>query len=390
MLLTKITRKWFVITAVLIALMVLSSPTALVYFTFIAFYFIYLLFWTKKYSNLFVIALAFISGLLLSSYYWLSVLMESRFTQQALTKNLHILYQPISDLLFRSYKFGLLFQGPNGELYFIVGFIQWILIGAAVLLLIKNKFNKKDKPLLILFLIAFIATVFFVTPYSQFIWDYFSLYKSLQFSFRLLILLSFLAAIIAGFVVKKINNSKLFYLICFLAIFSTIVNWGNRKMIPEQTDVAILKILPFAPALEEAGGDPAVPIWSVKSNTYWKKNIPNSHLEVLTGNAVVKEIKRNSTQHEYIVSVTGDTLFKENTLYFPNWTLRANNQIRKITYTNPRYPGVIIFSLPKGLYKVDLSFDNSQVRTIGQSLSICALAAIIFLGLFPVKKQRNH
>ena len=203
-----------------------------------------------------------------------------------------------------------------------------------------------------------------------------------------MILLCFLAAIIAGYVVKKITKKKVFYILCFLAIFSTILNWGNRRMIPEQTEASILTILPNAPAMEEAGGDPAVPIWSIKGNHYWEKSIPKSHLEILNGNATIKEIKRNSTYHEYAVSVSSLTVFKENTLFFPGWTLHANNQIRPIIYTSSRYPGVITFSLPKGLYKVDISFDKTPVRTIGQSLSLLSLLAIILLGLLPVKNKK--
>jgi len=123
------------------------------------------------------------------------------------------------------------------------------------------------------------------------------------------------------------------------------------------------------------GFQPAVPIW-VNVTDPWQKNLPKNHLAILQGEAVIKEIKRSPIEHAYSINALSTTLLKENTLYFPNWTLFANNKEVAINYKNPTYPGIITFKLPKGVYSVKLIFLPTKIRIISQWISI--ISGILF------------
>ncbi len=333
----------------------------------------------RSYKDLIIYALAIIYGFLLTMFYWLPVITEAKYTQANLSQNIAS-FTPLNELLYAPWRFGLLFQGHFGELSFLIGYTQLFIIFAAIYLLIKKNFDKKLKPLLFFFLTLFFILVFMITPQSKELWGILPFFKYSQFSYRLSEFLVLCTSIIAGIVVSKWKKNSWIVLLCLITALYTILNWGNRKALPDVQDAYLIKEFARQPDIQ-IYLEPSSPIWAdlKKSKVRIK---PKGHIEILSGTAEIQTLSRTSIDHKYIINSPSGVTIKENTLYFPGWTLLVNGKQKAIYYTNPAYPGIVTFSLPKGLYEVELTFQNTKDRSISLLVSILsfflALIALCF------------
>lgn len=376
------TFKWGFLLIFSVALLILSHQViSLSFFPVIILYGLFLIKIHKikfKAVSYFLISLGY--SLLLTFFYWIPILYESEFTQQAINPN-HNTLLSLSDLLYSPHRFGLLFQGGYGELYRIIGYTQIVVVLLSFFILRKKNYIKIKKLTLFFLLLLFIYT-FMITSFSRPIWEFIPLMKYFEYSARLLVIVSFLTAVIAGLVVKVFNKNWLITALCSLTILYTILNWGNRTTIPSVNDNTLSNKEVAWPGIgKDSGLVPPTPIWINKSNL---KNLKyrSANIEILSGNATVRELSRSSKLHEYLISVKSDQAkFKENTLYFPGWKVIEGSTEHNIDYTNKKYTGIVIFNLKKGTHKIKVIYTNTMVRRTSQTVSIVALVTII-LALF--------
>ncbi|MEK6882270.1 MAG: hypothetical protein AABY22_21810 [Nanoarchaeota archaeon] len=180
---------------------------------------------------------------------------------------------------------------------------------------------------------------------SNLVWASIPLLKGSQFSYRLLILSSFFSSIIAGIVIKNINKKIFFIGLCLITVSTTILNWGNRKTILAIDDRYIRNELPYVMGTGLNFG-PGSTIW-LDNKKFKIDKLAKNHLEIISGQASIIELGRTSSSHKYLIRVSTNTVFRENTLYFPGWILKINNKIHLFEQNNSKYPGIIVFRLPK-------------------------------------------
>jgi uncharacterized membrane protein len=375
------TTRWFVLTTAGLALLLLCNPAiSLVAFVFIGAYCLFK--WqqgkTRRASTLGRCLLSLAFALLLSAFYWLPVVAESKYTHEALyTKTVEFVQFP--QLIFSHWRFGLLFQGPEGQLSFVIGYAQLLIIVLCITFLVRNKLSTPEKRETIFCLAAIVIVCFLMLPASGPIWDSVSILRNFQFTYRLLLFVALFTAPLAGIMARKLDR-KLVVVLCAFAILQTILNWGNRRTIPQINDSYFQKTLPFSTSGAE-GFQPAVPIW-VNPNKPWESVVPSKPLDTLSGKAEVSELKRTSTQHQYLINVITPATFKENTWYFPGWTVFADNKVIPINYENPKYRGIITFHLNRGLYKVDVAFLNTKIRIVSSFASLISLMMLVSVVIF--------
>jgi len=338
----------------------------------------------KSYKDLLLYLLSIILGFLLSAFYWLPIIIEAQYTQASLSKTISSFTNPI-ELLYSPWRYGLLFQGHMGELSFLIGYTQVFIIIASIYLLYKKQFIKKNKNLLLFFLVIFFISIFMITPQSKVVWANLPLFKYSQYSYRLLEIIALCTSIIAGIVVTKWNKNSFIIILCLITVLYTLLNWGNRKAISYMNDIYLkneFNQMPDVPIYLE----PSSPIWAnlKKSRVRIK---PKTHIEILSGKAKIKQISRTSINHKYIINAATTVEIKENTLYFPGWVLLVDGETKKILYTQSKYPGIVTFSLPKGLHEVELAFHDTKDRTIGLLITITTSILVLILLLFSVIKQ---
>lgn len=337
-------------------------------------------------------------GVLLASFYWIPVLVEGKLTWYIADDKID--FHPLSSFLYSENRFGLLFQGHLGELYMNVGYLQWIVVGIALYILVKKKVKDKNYYLLTISTALFAALFLLMQEITRPIWDLTPLLKSFQFTWRLMIEVSLITSVIAA-IVAKVIPKKAVYALCFMTIMYTILNWGNRKMVPFLNDSQIRT----QPLFSETPGivDLTTPN-SVNRNQSWIGKFPKSHIEILSGKGEIKMLIRSMTHHQYIVKADTPLLVKENTYYYPGWKALINNQLTEIDYKNRTYTGIITFAVPKGLTKIDVIFTDTWDRMIGKWISAITLLSLSGYLLFgrkirsilelftstPTKKRRHR
>lgn len=335
---------------------------------------LYLLITAKNVKNglLNSLLLIFISQTI-SCYQWLSSFVYHAYLfTTAYPNNITNLYFPtIRDLLYSPWRLGLLFQGPRGELSFLIGYAQILILTYLAYLIIKNKIQKDQKKLIIFWVVLFILTIFFITPYSKPIWKYLPLLNNAG-SQRLLIIVGFYTSLLAGYLFSNIKkNSWIIYALIFIAIITSILNWGQRRVIPNINDNTLRENL----SLGTQWGDThfyANSRWVNPINPWFSK-IPTNHLDILSGNGSVISRLRSSTKHTYIINAKTPLLIRENTLYFPGWQAFANGDSIKI---NPDKNGVIEFRVNKGRQKIILIYKDLSLLTLSKQVSLISFVLI--------------
>lgn len=372
---------WILALAVSVGLLILSHPIVLILLPFLICYSLLLLFPKNKHGkNLLNLIFSFIFGLLLSLFYWLPEIVLGKYTLQ---KYFHqeVIFPQIQEFIYSPWRYGLLFQGNKGELSFIIGYAQLTVVILFVIFLIKKRSFESNKLIVYFFLVSFLIIFFLMQSISKPLWSLIPLLENLQFSYRLLLLMSFITGTIAGIVTMKIKNNILLTALIAFAVLSTILNWGNRRTIPEITSDSYFENQLSMSTFEGEGGGPAAPKW-LDPHNLWQKDIPPKKLEVIKGNASIVELAHTSTQHEYIVNVLMPTQFKENTLYFPGWFVFINNKPIKVEYNDPRFRGIMTFNLAKGLYKIDVVYKPEKIQQISQIISTAAWITALLMSVY--------
>lgn len=326
-----------------------------------------------KAKTLIALYLAITIGLIASLYIWLPFILY-----------LPIMYPPVSQahsfgpfyqLFYSPYKYGLLFQGPKGELTPPIGYTHLLLVVIAI---------KKRNLQLTSWLVTLLVFIFLMNPLSNFIWNNFKMLWML--SDRLLLPIAICTSFIGGYValslLKKRKTRIFLYAILFITVFSTILNWGHRRVIPTMGDSALIQYAPTATEfLEGPGVYFANTKWADK-NHFWFDKIPNAHLEVTNNQDFVHEIERTTTRHSYLVDVEKPTVFRENTLWYPGW--RLTDYGKQI----PIYPGnrgVITGRLQKGMHYLVFEYKDipayKLLKVVGGTIFV-ALLLLLCISFF--------
>lgn len=377
---------WIILTALSLTFLILSHQAiALVFFPFLVLYAIYNLtrHKTKKKKIFIAYFASWIIGILLSAFYTITIVFEGgkyTWVYYIFREQQHIFFRQFSEFFYSPWLGGFLFQGPRGELSFILGYFHWAVLGFSLWLLFQKKLKKNDKQLLLLILISFVILFLMMQEFSKPLWETIPLIKYSQNTFRFLMLLSLFTSIIAGIISQHIKNSYVFVIICILVIISSALNWGNRRVIPTINSDAYFE--QSAQSFQSLNNkhDYDLPIWANSKKLELSKP-PLAHAQILTGIGSLREVFRNTTHHEYVVFAENNVKVRENTLYFPGWKVFLDKKPIAISYTENEMPGVIILNIPKGLHILDVKFENTPVRNTADAISITtiALITIVFL-----------
>ena len=234
---------------------------------------------------LFGLFTSFLLGIIISSYIFLPYLLFAKYTYANLLTSSTVFFVPIQDLLFSSWRMGFLFQGPRGELSFLIGYTQIFILFIVSLQSFKKFRNGLKINSEILWLIIAFIIIFLITPFSYQIWKTFSFLNVIQFSFRLHLLLTLCIAVLAGkFALNFSKKTWIIYSLLILTIGYTMLNWGNRRVIPTIDDNVLKNNLPKSTIEGEGFCCAGSSIWTDIKHP-WMGESPQNHLEITKGEA---------------------------------------------------------------------------------------------------------
>jgi hypothetical protein len=368
-------KNWFIILAVSFGLLILSHQAISVMFLPVVIGYCLFVSFKKRGKRLNGIIFCFASiilGFLLTAYYWLPIILLSKFIKQGLYPA-YILFPTIMQLLYSPWRFGFLFQGHKGELSYLVGYSQLLAVFLSVCLLFKRALNKKMRNFLLFFLIIFGLLFIMLLPITRPIWEMTPFLRYSQFSTRLLVPLALCISIIAGITTKIINKTWFTFGLCFLTISYTALNWGNRQTIPTINDNYLRE--EYGVKRDIVNFEATFPVW-VELNNDKLISAPKSNMEILNGEAIIKETSRTPLSHVYEIDAKSDVQIKENTFFFPGWIIASGKNVIPINYKNSQFPGIITFNLKQGIYNINVEYTDLPIIFFSKWIS-----GLSFLGM---------
>ncbi len=384
---------WFLITSLAFTLIMYSHQAMAVFSLIIIVpYILYSYLKSKQYVKKIILSLSTIAlGFAYSFYTWLPHIVYPKFTLIHLETQGMVVFPTFAELLYSKWRYGLLFQGHKGELSYLVGYTQIIILIVAIIIVLNKRVKKLIMTPLLLWLSLSAILIFMITPFSYIIWKSVPILITAQFSTRLILLLTFCIAVLTTYVSYSLRKySSLIILFLLVTVGYTILNWGNRRMIPAITDAQLIANVPSSTSEIEGLGPMAQPKWILPKKKDWMDKIPKSHMEILRGEGEIKQIQRANTIHSYIAFSTNSLLVKENTWYFPGWKLYIDNQPAELGYTKGSDPGIISFTVPSGLHKIDLVYKDITDLFIAKLISVITLLiSLLILVFISLKKLSN-
>lgn len=329
-------------------------------------------------------ALTFGISLLISLHSWFGPFLLSAYSQIQNSVLKTVYFPTLKDLLYSPWRMGLLFQGPKGELSYLVGYPHLFIILLLLFFIYRKNVSKKIYSEVLFWLISLFAIIFLILPFSKTLWEHFPVIEAVG-SQRLLILVSFTNSILAGYLTLISKKQWIIYLLIATAIGSTILNWGQRRVIPEINDNA-LKANLWKSTSEGEAHFYANTKWVDMKNP-WFSQLPKNHLEIIDGIGNAKNILRTSIFHKYAINAETPLLIQENTLYFPGWKGFVNG---KEIALFPSNKGIIKASLPKGNFVFEIRYKDVFVYSLLKMISLLSLLlATIITIAYAVKFRIN-
>jgi len=365
-----------------VALIISHQAISLIASLFLLLYAFYIYLSDKDFRSFFIRVSGVFTGIMLASFYWIPVIVESGYTY-LLDRQTY--FYPFIYYIFSPSRYGLLYQGNYGELYFPIGYIHLpILIITFFILLVpalRAKFFKKESVLLFVLLISFFITFFMMLAVSEPVWKSLPLINGFLFTYRFSMFCAFFSSIVAGIVLAKIKKTNVVYTILAITILITILNWGNRKVIPQINDEVLRQGLYKKSQPVGLGAT----IWSNVDKLQKRE----SDIELLSGEAEISEISRSSINHQYLIDVnSSNAKFVENTIYFPGWKIKINNKEEMIN-ENKLNDGLITFNLNKGLYYVVVELGLTIYQITGRLISLIFLV-VLFIPLASLLRRKTN
>lgn len=374
---------YLLLTALSFALLSLSHIFIAIFSFFIITSYVFFLSNKSKLKNSFYLFIIFLISLLISGYNIFPSIIYKKYMFLNLMQAQTLAFPKISELLYSPWRAGLLFQGPYGEISSLIGYTQLVVVVVIIFLLVKSKIEKKYiKPITYWGFLTFLF-VFLITPFSKFFWDILPLINIVG-AHRLLLIIAFCISILAGYLVlAKEKNIKLIYVLLAITVLYTILNWGNRKMLPQINDSALKTNLPISTYNGEK---------HFYANTRWvdKKDpwfliIPEKEIEGVSEKVDYTLIKKTSTKHLYKINTLKPTLIRENTLYFPTWTAKIDNKPVNIW---PDSRGAISLKTKTGEQYLELTYSDFPIYNLIKLVSLFSLSVITFISIYLFIKKK--
>lgn len=364
-------------------LILAHNVIGIMFLPFILVYIVYLYTQNKEKKRFAYIIAGLILGTLLASFFWVPVLLEGKYTLRDIVLSMDAYKRLVSleALLYSPWNFG-----GTGVFSVQVGILQWISVICTPFLLF-HFFKKKEKDVVLYLIIFsyFILSIFIMLPISTFLWQAITFLNRFQFPWRFLSISVFCSAALGAFVLGAIKNEKkqtiILIFVVVLALFFTKDYWWSESYFyrGESYYSGVHKT-----TTNDTGE--SSPIWSIRS----MEVNPKGHIQVIYGKAKINEVFRNSVRHTYEIDSDSRVRIRENTLYFPGWTVYVDGkQNPDVEFQDAANRGIITFYVEAGKHTVDVVFKSTKIRQIADGISFVTIVILIALvaASFKSKKQ---
>lgn len=353
----------------------------------------------SKLRNYLNIIWPFLIGVLLSAYYLLPALSEVKYISTYEQINITDHFPFIKQLLIPHWGYGPSIWGFLDDISFDIGTVNLLLLAASFG---AFKFAKREfKYLLIFFWFIFALAVVLMNIRTLFFWESIRFLRLVQFPWRMLLLTTISTSFISALVIEVFSDKFKKYSFAFLTIiFLALIGLNIWHYQPSQyKGISDERYLELYFANRNLSGESAVispEYYNFTEDfippTIWQTKRPSAILEKVsfaTGSAILNKLdyKINGLEYEINYSANEDNKILISKAYFPGWEAIKSGQ-KLIVEPYSEY-GIISIPVSAGEGSVDLSFNDTPIRTLGNLISASALALILVLLVSPVILSRR-
>lgn len=337
-------------------------------------------------------ASSFLLALLLSAFFWLPVIAESRYIQLGrVTLNAGMSYA--SNFLAWAELLALprlpvdpaLLNPP------VVRTLPLAALALVVLVPVRALRSGSLPRPVIYFVIATVSAIFLILPLARPIWDNVSLLQLTFFPWRLLGTASLFIAMLCAWLFVDFDKVSLkswrFYLLP--ASFSLLITFGLPHASPP------FEPAPPAPTLAELAAFEMPPdfIGTTSVGEYlpvWVKQLPDTwpdREQLMRGETPSRyeapgaevNADQQGAGHTFSIIATASLTFTYRVFYFPGWQAALDGQTIPISITEPQ--GLMAVAIPAGTHTLAFRFGATPSRTLGGLLSLIGLGLGAWLSL---------
>lgn len=361
---------------IFLTILILSHNISILIFgIFLVIFNIFWIFKSEKDFRLILVRKLFcgaILSVLLSCFYWLPLLMESRFVQldKVIADPYNQYFLSFNQIWYSPWGYGgFLQQSPMslqlGQVMIVISFLTFIL----------NMFIKSPlKKIIYFFSFSFIVTILLETKFTQFLWDIITPLHYLQFPWRLHILSTICGVVLVGFFFYLLENIKIFQqktgrFIFFLATLFII--WLSFH--ESYSFFKAKSFMEAKPAAATTTGEEYLPKWvgSLPSNYSPDK------VEFLSNKGKLENIEWGYYLKKFTVINQKESRIKIAHIYYPGWDAFINGKQVNIKYDNKF--GQMEISVPKGTNNIIFEFNRTWWRALAEMISVAGFIGTFFL-----------
>lgn len=324
---------------------------------------LYIFIKAKSYKEILSCCLILLTGLGLSSFFWLPALFESPYVNARLFVGdiYRFNFPSVPSLIYSNWGFG-----PDvnkiGGLSPQIGIVPFLATIASFLVLIKKKQGKN----VVFWFIIFSVIFFMTTSYASFIWNKIYFLKLLEFPWRLTAVSSFAAAVLTGYLCNILSFKKCI----LLALFFLISIAPFVRVLPTYVAHADNYYLSYNGTTYYHGE--ASPKWTAGDFG----NAPKKLMEIIGGSGKINNIHK-LTDKQTFTTFSKDVLqILDNTVYFPGWQVRVDGKKVPIQFQDMNHRGLITFNVPSGKHSVRIEFKETPIRLFSDIISLISLVLV--------------
>lgn len=257
----------------------------------------------------------------------------------------------------------------------LIGIVTILVVAiAGYLLLIKRERHTPNNELIYIFTIWLLLSVILSSNISTFIWELLPV-QFIQFPFRFLSLAVVSLAFVAAWIINRISRFNIYTGVVIVLI-------------------TVLSGYPYLFAKEYQNHDEGFYATNMDTTTVKNEYMPidvkeipleYSSEKIVTDAKATEHLKKNN-RFSFTTQSSSSANVTVKQVYFPGWKAFVDNSETSLIPSDPH--GFISFTVPEGEHRVDVSFTETPLRIMANSISLLSLALLLFFSIKSMRRTR--
>lgn len=215
-----------------------------------------------------------------------------------------------------------------------------------------------------------IVIIFFTLPAADIFYKKINLLSNIQFPWRMFSGFIFLPPIVMIYLANKYGKKWLIIALIFLMALIRFPQMYGKNFALYPQNIYYFTV---------------INLHSINMNTIWTGEtdsypVKRDKGEVIEGKGHIISSALKNSSRQYNVQADTNIRMADYTFYFPGWKVYVDGKEVPIEFQDPHYRGVITYNVPHGQHIVNVKFEDTKVRKLGNLVSLASvLAFVLFL-----------